>query len=63
VLRGVFHAGRVAVIKGSGFMNSEVRGVEEIREIKGVVESSPRLVRDSSDRRRSEGVRCVSCYN
>jgi hypothetical protein len=32
------------------------------REIKGVVEISPRLVRDSSDRR-SERVHCVSCYN
>jgi hypothetical protein len=48
---GDIYPGRVAVVKGSAFVNSRV------------VEIGSRLVRDSSDRRRSEGVQCVSCYN
>jgi hypothetical protein len=47
------YAGRVTIIKGSGFVNSRSRDQSEISE---------RLVRDSSDRCYS-GVQCVTYYN
>lgn len=51
---GDFYEGNVEVIKGNGFVNSNSTVQSEISEM---------LVRDSSNRRRSEGVQCVSCYN
>jgi hypothetical protein len=52
---GDLYQGHMAVIKGSGFVNSR-----SSRDLSKISES---LVRDSLDRRRSEGVLCVSCYN